>query len=264
MKTMKHITLVAALTIAAASYAQESSTTTNYTPPSRPTLGDNPGLLGTSYTDIGANWEDIKHDANDAYSGAIRANVPLATGFDAGLGYNYWRHDDTARFSSHVAAADGKFYFPAHGVKPFAGGQVGYQWARADFRPGVVTDHRWIWGANAGHGDPGANAGFGGVQGVHSGSGGDQVAVEQAGQSGAAFGWWVFVGGSAGGVGADQVVEDVPARCARLQQMIVVQVVQPGLGGVQVGVDQGCGGVRVEVLAGVQGEQAQQPPLPGG
>jgi hypothetical protein len=152
MKTIKHIMLATALTIAVAGHAQDTSTTSTstYTPPSGPTLNDVPGLLGSSYTDVGVSWQDIKNDANDAYRGSIRANVPLAPGFDAGLGYNYWRRDDAAKFRSHVVAADGKFYFPTHNVKPFVGGLVGYEWARLDFQPGVVRDRNWVWGVNAG------------------------------------------------------------------------------------------------------------------
>ena len=84
--------------------------------------------------------------------------------------------------------------------------------------------------ARPGHRGPAVRLGR--VQGVHGGGGGGQVVVEQAGQGGAAFGWRVLVAGPVGGVGADQVVEGVPAGSGPLQQMIAAQVIAAGLAAV--------------------------------
>ena len=54
-------------------------------------------------------------------------------------------------------------------------------------------------------------------------------------------------------------MQGVPAGGSLLQQVVSAQVVQQGLGAGQVGVGQRGGGIRVDVLAGVQRHQAQQP-----
>ena len=60
---------------------------------------------------------------------------------------------------------------------------------------------------------------------------------------------------------ANQVVHPVPARGRLGEQVMLVQRLQAAAGAGQAGAVQGCGGVPVDVGAGVQREPAEQPLL---
>ena len=74
-------------------------------------------------------------------------------------------------------------------------------------------------------GDAGTSVAFGGVQGVHRGGGGVQVVVEQAGQR-RLLPVLVMSSGELAGVGAQQVMNAMPARVGGLDQVYAGQLVK--------------------------------------
>jgi hypothetical protein len=156
MKNMKAIALgLATLVWAGASFGQQTTTTT-YTSPS---IRDNPGTLGHSFGEIGYTWHHIKNNA-DAYDIGGMANIPVGTGFDAQLGYDYfWWNDSTDPttvqnydYRLHTLAAGGRFFGfnTGNSVKPFLGGMVGYAWSRGDFSRLRTFGHRWLFEVKGG------------------------------------------------------------------------------------------------------------------
>lgn len=162
MKNTIHLFGFAAATcLAALSYGQQVTPTTPSASVNFRTSGsihDNPGILGHQFADVGFGWTDFRHSDTEGYDGAFSANVPLAAGFDAGLGYNYYweaQHRDPLTRSSmnarnHTLSTYGKFYAPMNGVKPFLGGGVGYQWEHGDIQSLRTFDHAWVWTAMGG------------------------------------------------------------------------------------------------------------------
>lgn len=158
MKTMKRFGLaVATLVVAVASQAQ---TTTLLSSP-RPSIQDNPGTLGHTYTDLNFSWVDYHRDAGidaDGYIAGFSANTPLLSGLDVGLGYNYYRENGhrnpftdspyDARY--HGLATGATWYAPTGPMKPFLSGGVGYQWSRGDIQRLRTFDHEWTWSAGGG------------------------------------------------------------------------------------------------------------------
>ncbi len=96
---------------------------------------------------------------------------------------------------------------------------------------------------------------LGSVQHVHRGRGSSQVVIKQPGQRRPPLPLRVLVGGEVGGVGAQQVVHAVPTGTGGLHQVRPGQQIKQLLGLLHAGVDQGGGGVGVQVRAGVQPEQ---------
>src|SRR6266508_3550670 len=70
----------------------------------------------------------------------------------------------------------------------------------------------------------------------------------------------VCVVGAGGGVGTDQVVEGESAGCGLLQQVVGRELAQVFVGGVEVQLGEGGGGVEVNVVTRVQGQQPEQTP----
>jgi hypothetical protein len=162
MKNMKAIALgLATLVTAGASFGQTMNTATTTTVPTTtmsPSIRDNPGILGHSFGEIGYTWHNIKNNS-DAYDIGGMANIPVAPGFDAQIGYDYfWWNDSTDPttvqdydYRLHTLAAGGKFFsFNAGGFKPFLGGMVGYAWSRGDFQRLRTFGHRWLYDVSAG------------------------------------------------------------------------------------------------------------------
>ena len=104
----------------------------------------------------------------------------------------------------------------------------------------------------------GRRVALGRVEGVHRRGGGGEGEVEQARQRGPAHRRGVLVEAAAAGIGADQVVEGVPAGAVLLEKMVVGQVVEMVLDGAEVGAGQGRGGVGVDVRTRVQRRESQQ------
>jgi hypothetical protein len=163
MKTIHTFALAAAICGAALSYGQQTTTNSNNNNPLSPTgrsssIHDNPGILGHQFSDVSFGWTDFKNSSTEGYDAAFSANVPIAAGFDAGLGYNYYweaKHRDPLTRASwndrhHTLAAYGKYYMPMQGVKPFVGGGAGYQWHRGDLQSFRTYDHEWVWSAMGG------------------------------------------------------------------------------------------------------------------
>jgi hypothetical protein len=69
------------------------------------------------------------------------------------------------------------------------------------------------------------------------------------------------LGGEGAGVFADQVVQLVAAGRGFGEQVLVIQALQAAAGGAEGGAVERRGGVGVDVRAGVQAEQAEQPLL---
>jgi len=175
MKTMNNLALAfAALLLAGTSQGQTTPTNTSSTTSSPDTNGsvmsrfnsnvsirDNPGVLGHSYADLNYSWADYHRDSGldaDGYIAGLKGNVPIARGFDFGLGYNYYRENNhrnpftgtpyDARY--HEANGQATIYTPMGRVKPFLSGGVGYQWSRGDIQRLRTYDHEWVWNAGAG------------------------------------------------------------------------------------------------------------------
>src|SRR4051812_31170798 len=156
MKTMKAIALgFASLIWAGASYGQQTMTTTT------PSVHDYPGLLGRSYGELAYTWHNIHNNA-DAYDIGGMANIPVAPGFDAQVGYDYfWWNDSTDPttvqqydYRLHTLAAGAKFFgfngMNGRAFKPFLGGQIGYAWSRGDFSRLTTFGHEWLYDVTGG------------------------------------------------------------------------------------------------------------------
>jgi hypothetical protein len=159
MKPINKLALVfAGLFVAGASFGQ---TTANTAPMTGASIRDNPGILGHSFTDVNYSWVDFSRDQGvdaDGYIAGITGNLPIARGFDLGLGYNYFREnghrnpftgtDYDARY--HQLNTSGALYAPMAGMKPFVAAGLGYQWSRGDFQRLRTFDEMWLWNAGAG------------------------------------------------------------------------------------------------------------------
>jgi hypothetical protein len=165
MKTIHTLAFAAAACAVALSYGQQTTTptTTNNNSRLTPTgrvssITDNPGILGHQFADVNFGWTDFRNSPAEGYRAGFSTNLPLAPGFDAGLGYDYYwegkNRDPLTRASSnarnHTLDAMGKFYMPMNGVKPFLAGGVGYNWERGDFQRLRTFGHEWLWRAAAG------------------------------------------------------------------------------------------------------------------
>lgn len=102
---------------------------------------DNPGVLGRNYIDLGLSWEDIDGTSDPAYNAMFAANLPVTSGVDAKLAYNYWWYKYGGVDSRyHLLAGELKVFAPnARGVKPFGGVLLGYQWSKYNYG-GYVSD----------------------------------------------------------------------------------------------------------------------------
>ena len=160
MKNMNKLALgLAALLLAGTTYAQ---TTANggYFTNNGASVRDNPGVLGHSYADLSYSWIDFTENRIDAdgYVAGLRGNVPVARGFDAGLGYSYYRQNGNGNiFTSspfdlraHQLAADATFYAANAAIKPFVSGAIGYEWTRGDVQSLRIDDGDWLWGGSIG------------------------------------------------------------------------------------------------------------------
>lgn len=128
-------------------------------------VSQNPGVLGQSYTDLKFGYEDYRHSGSDGYDLGLSGNVPVAKNLDVGFGYDYYRENNNpgpipgTNYDAHYhqLSTNANYYLPMNGVKPFVGGGVGYQWARASVsspftssRPLRFSDDEWVWSATAG------------------------------------------------------------------------------------------------------------------
>lgn len=161
MKTTHTFAFAIATCLAALTYGQQTTTTYNKLSPTGRinSVQDSPGILGHQFADLSFAWTDFRHSDAEGYDAAFTGNVPLAAGFDAGLGYSYYwegkHRDPFTRASSnarnHNLLGYGKFYLPlAGGAKPFLGGGVGYQWVRGDLQRLRTYGHEWLWSAVGG------------------------------------------------------------------------------------------------------------------
>ena len=159
MKTMHSFGFAAsALLLAAAVHAQTTTSTSTMVNPS---IRDNPGVLGHSYADLNYSWVDYHRDAGidaDGFIAGLKGNVPVARGFDVGLGYNYYRENNHRNpftgtpydYRFHEVAGNATIFSSTRGAKPFVDGMIGYQWSRGDIQSLRTYDHEWVWGASAG------------------------------------------------------------------------------------------------------------------
>jgi hypothetical protein len=136
MNTVKALALgFAALFVSGSSFGQA---TVMYTP-ANPSARDNPGVLGTSYVDLGASLERVEHLPDAAYNAMISANQPITPGVDARLGYDYWWYNYRGVNSHyHLVTADSRIYRNINRTKPYIGLMVGYQWSR-DYYAGYTS-----------------------------------------------------------------------------------------------------------------------------
>lgn len=162
MKTMNKLALVsAALLLAGTSYGQTTAPTTTLTPTGRTSIRDNPGTLGHSFAEVNYSWVDFSRDRGvdaDGYILGAKGNLPVAPGFDLGVGYDYYREnghrnpftgtDFDARY--HQLNGSGTFFLATGTMRPFLQGGVGYQWSRGDLQSLRTYDDMWLWNAGAG------------------------------------------------------------------------------------------------------------------
>ena len=102
-----------------------------------------------------------------------------------------------------------------------------------------------------------------GHEGVHRGCGGGQIVIEQAGQRCPPLLFGVLVGGELSGVGTQQVVHAVPAWHGGRNQVRAGQPGEQVLSLGKAGVGKRCGGVGIQVGAGMQTEHPECLPRVG-
>ncbi len=136
MNLTKKTILTLGLVVAGASYAQTAQTATTTSAPV--------GLLGQSYSEVHFGVSDIKHTSDNQYGVGVAANVPVSPFLDLTGGYDYGWVRGTGHFNGISGGATAYTLF--HGVKPFAGAAVGYQWTRAT----GYREDEGVWGLTAG------------------------------------------------------------------------------------------------------------------
>jgi hypothetical protein len=137
MNLTKKITLALGLLAAGVSYAQT---------PADGRYGT--GLLGQRYTELSVGLQDIKHVREHGYSVGAEANNPVIPGvLDAGASYSYSWIRGPFKGHANTIGAYATAYAPLHGVKPFVGTGLGYQWTSARF---VGSDEHVLWGLTTG------------------------------------------------------------------------------------------------------------------
>jgi opacity protein-like surface antigen len=152
MKT--HSTLfVALLTLA--------TTTTIVRAQATPNAGSS-GLLGQRFAQAGVGLVDPHGTSDNGFAGDLGVNLPLQTGLDLGLAYNYNRINTdlgsaplNIRSRDHSLFAGLTAYNTYEGWKPFFGAGLGYEWTRTKFRfagTPVFTDRddEAIWALGVG------------------------------------------------------------------------------------------------------------------
>jgi hypothetical protein len=133
---MKLIAVIAASTISAVAFAQDTTVSTETTATA--------GLLGSRYVAAGFGWTDINHSRIDAMSTGLTLNVPVTANVDVSLGYAYsWA--EGAIDLGHAAGATVTGYLVRGQYKPFASASLGYDWS-----PNSIDKDHGIWGADAG------------------------------------------------------------------------------------------------------------------
>ena len=137
MKLTKKITFTIGVVAAGVSYAQT---------PAASTSGD--GLLGHRYTELSVGIQNIDQLSDHGYSVGASANNPIVPGvLDAGAAYSYSWIRGPFKGHANTIGAYTTAYAPLHGVKPFAGAALGYQWTSFRF---VGSDDQALWGLTAG------------------------------------------------------------------------------------------------------------------
>jgi hypothetical protein len=110
--------------------------------------GQGQGLLGQRYTEFNVGLQDIKHTSNHGYSVGAEANNPLIPGvLDAGASYSYSWTRGAFKGHANTIGAYATAYAPMHGVKPFVGTGLGYQWTNVRF---AGSDEQALWGLTTG------------------------------------------------------------------------------------------------------------------
>src|SRR6202522_4493616 len=105
---------------------------------------------------------------------------------------------------------------------------------------------------------PGPSMALSGKDRVHRRSGGVQVVIEQAGLRRPPLLLAVLLGGEAAGVGAQQVMQAVPARPGGLSEMRSGQLLQQPAGPFGRFAGERGNGVAIEVGAGMQAKQTER------
>lgn len=141
MNLIKKTTLAVGLLVAAAGYAQTSTTTT--APASTATSS---GLLGQRYVEAGFGVTDLRGVSDNLFDLGVAVNLPVASSVDVGAFYNYSWFDGPFSAHSNQVGVGGTYYVPLSGIKPFASVGVGYSWDRS----GGFRDNRGFWAAAIG------------------------------------------------------------------------------------------------------------------
>jgi hypothetical protein len=161
MKAMNKLAVgITVLLLAGTGYSQTAPTHGTYST-TRPSIQDNPGILGQTFADFNYSWVDYHRDGGidaDGFIAGVAANTPIARGIDLGLGYNYYRDNNhrnpfngtpyDARY--HGVGTSATFYAPTGRVKPFISTGLGYQWSRGDIQSLRTYDHEYVWSASGG------------------------------------------------------------------------------------------------------------------
>jgi hypothetical protein len=135
-RTKQIVIALGLLTTASATFAQTSATG---------------GLLGQRYVDVGFGTQDIKGVNRNAHDASFSVNLPVTSGFDLELGYDYgWFRGSGVRASQHTIGTVGKAYAPMGAAKPFAGAALGYQWQRARAFGFRERDRGGVWALGLG------------------------------------------------------------------------------------------------------------------
>lgn len=125
------------LVTAGAGYAQQPATQT--------------GLLGQRYVNAAFSVTNLRAISDDGYGTSIGINLPVCPNADVSFGYDYdWLDVLGAKAYGHTLTAAATFYARSHGIKPFVGLGVGYQWSTIKVSGFKSTDSNAIWAAGLG------------------------------------------------------------------------------------------------------------------
>jgi hypothetical protein len=136
MNLTRNLTLALGLVVGSVSFAQTTTASNGNAAH---------GLLGNRYTELILGLQDLSDVSEAGFIGGVSANNPVVPGMlDAGASFTYnYVPGPTEASEGHANTISGYAvaYFPFKRIKPFAGGQLGYQWV--SFGNG---DEQGLWG----------------------------------------------------------------------------------------------------------------------